>query len=120
MCGEAGGLLVLTLDAVSQLLKGDLRKNNDHNSNDMNVQVECYSGWKAEERPLRFRGDGHEYVVEEVLDQWYGPEDIFFKVRADDGNLYLLRHQTSVPDGEWDLVSFRKSSSGSGREKWRV
>ena len=74
----------------------------------MKVQVECYSGRKAEEKPLRFRIDGHEYIVEEVLDQWYGPEDIFFKIQADDGNLYVLRRHTSVPDGEWDLVSFRK------------
>ena len=74
----------------------------------MKVQVECYAGRKAEEKPLRFRIDGHEYIVEEVLDQWYGPEDIFFKIQADDGNLYVLRHHTSVPDGEWDLVSFRK------------
>jgi uncharacterized protein (UPF0128 family) len=74
----------------------------------MKVQVECYAGRKAEEKPLRFRIDGHEYIVEEVLDQWYGPEHIFFKIQADDGNLYVLRHHTSVPDGEWDLVSFRK------------
>ena len=97
---------------LKQWFKADLGKNNDHNSNDMNVRVECYSGWKAEERPLRFRVDGHEYVVEEVLDQWYGPEDVFFKVRADDGNVYVLRHRTSVPDGEWDLVSFREPMRG--------
>ena len=30
-------------------------------------------------------------MVEEVLDQWYGPDDAFFKLRADDGNLYILR-----------------------------
>ena len=97
---------------LKQWFKAELGKNNDHNSNDMNVQVECYSGRKAEERPLRFRVDGHEYVVEEVLDQWYGPEDVFFKVRADDGNVYVLRHRTSVADGEWDLVSFRKPRRG--------
>ena len=74
----------------------------------MKVQVECYSGRKADERPIRFRLDEHPYAVEQVLDQWYGPEHVFFKVRADDGNLYILRHQTSVPDGDWDLVSFRK------------
>ena len=73
------------------------------------MRVDCYSGRKADERPVRFRLDGREYLVDEVLDQWYGPEHAFFKVRADDGNLYILRHQTSVPDGEWDLVSFRKS-----------
>ena len=74
---------------------------------DVRVEVECYAGWKADERPVRFRLEGHGYMVEEVLDQWYGPEHAFFKVRADDGKVYVLRHQTSVPDGEWDLVSFR-------------
>ena len=47
-------------------------------------------------------------MVEEVLDQWYGPQDVFYKVRADDGNLYILRQQTSEPDKLWDLVSFRR------------
>ena len=73
----------------------------------MRMQVECYAGRIADERPVRFRLDSHEYMVEEVLDQWHGPEHKYFKVRADDGNVYILRHQTSVPDGEWDLVSFR-------------
>ena len=70
--------------------------------------MECYAGRIAEERQVRFRLDGHEYMVERVLDQWYGPEHAFFKVRADEGNVYILRHQTSVPDGERDLVSFRE------------
>jgi hypothetical protein len=69
--------------------------------------VECYSGRKAEERPVRFRLDGREYLVEEVLDQWYGRDDEFFKVRADDRNLYILRHELSVQEGGWHLVSFR-------------
>jgi uncharacterized protein (UPF0128 family) len=72
----------------------------------MKLEVDCYSGRKADERPVRFRVDGHEYMVEELLDQWYGPEDVFYKVRADDGNLYILRQQTS--DESWDLVSFRR------------
>jgi len=74
----------------------------------MKVLVECYSGGKADERPVRFRLNGWEYLVQEVVDQWYGPEHQFFKVRADDGNLYILRHETSVPEGEWELVSFRQ------------
>jgi hypothetical protein len=49
-------------------------------------------------------------MVEEVLDQWYGPQDVFYKVRADDGNLYILRQQISAPDRPWDLVSFRQLS----------
>jgi hypothetical protein len=76
----------------------------------MRVHVECYSAYKAEERPVRFRIDTYEYRVEEVVDQWYGPQDAWYKVRADDGNLYILRRQSSVPDGAWDLVSFRKAA----------
>jgi hypothetical protein len=71
----------------------------------MKIEVDCYAGRKGDERPVRFRLDGRAYLVEEVLDQWYGPEDAFYKVRADDGNLYVLRQQTSVPGGSWDLVS---------------
>jgi hypothetical protein len=75
----------------------------------MNLNVECYSGRKADERPIRFRLEGRQYLVEAVLDQWYDPEGIFYKIRADDGNLYILRQQTSTPDGAWDLVSFRQT-----------
>ena len=75
------------------------------NTWDMRVQVQCYSGRKADERPVRFRLEEREYLVEEILDQWYGPEEVFYKIRADDGSVYILRHQTSTPDGIWDLVS---------------
>jgi hypothetical protein len=75
----------------------------------MRVEVECYAGLKADEKPVRFWLEGQAYMVKEVIDQWYGPEHMFFKVRAEDGNLYVLRHVTSVPDGDWDLVSFRES-----------
>jgi hypothetical protein len=47
-------------------------------------------------------------MVEELLDQWYGPNDSFFKVRADDGNLYILRREGSTPEGTWTLEPFRE------------
>jgi len=75
----------------------------------MKLNVECYSGRKADERPVRFWLDGRLYRVENVLDQWYDPEHIFYKVQANDGNLYILRQQTSTPDGQWDLISFRQT-----------
>jgi hypothetical protein len=76
----------------------------------MKLEVDCYSGRKADERPLRFRLAGHAYAVEAVLDQWYGPQDAFYKVRADDGNIYILRRESSTPEGVWYLVSFRQLS----------
>ena len=112
-CFRACGLAILSRYALrfAGALIAFARDNSQRSlrDNTERMRVDCYSGRKADERPVRFRLDGREYLVEEVLDQWYGPEHAFFKIRADDGNLYILRHQTSVPDGEWDLVSFRKS-----------
>ena len=79
----------------------------------MKLSVECYSGRKADERPVRFWLEGELYHVQRVLDQWYDPEHIFYKVRADDGNLYILRQQTSTLDRTWDLVSFRQTREES-------
>jgi uncharacterized protein (UPF0128 family) len=73
----------------------------------MRIRVESYAGYKADERPVRFQLDGNEFEVEEVLDQWYGPDSTFFKVRADDGNLYILSHVTFGERDEWSLESFR-------------
>ena len=77
----------------------------------MKVEVVCYSGYKGDERPVRFRLGGQEYFVEELLDQWYGPDDVFYKVRADDGNLYILRHNER--EDEWSLESFRRRQPDS-------
>ena len=73
----------------------------------MVLRVQCYAGRKADERPIQFQIGEHNYVVEEILDQWFGPGEIFFKVRAGDGNLYILRHN-NVPD-EWRLESYRRA-----------
>jgi len=81
----------------------------------MSLRVECYSGCKADERPIRFQVNGHDYFVEEVLDQWYGLDAAYFKLCADDGNLYILRRETSTPEGEWSLEAFRQSVSKTSR-----
>lgn len=47
------------------------------------------------------------YEVKEVLDQWYGPDYQCFKVLADDGNLYILRH--NHPEDTWTLDAFRSA-----------
>lgn len=78
----------------------------------MKLRVECYSGAKADERPVRFYLGERALFVEEVLDQWYGPNDLLFKVRADDGNLYILRN---APEGRWSLESFREVRPGESK-----
>jgi hypothetical protein len=75
----------------------------------VHLSVDCYSGYKADERPLRFsfadKPGGRVFEVQEVLDQWYGVDYQCFKVLADDGNLYILRHQQL--EDNWLLDSFR-------------
>ena len=43
----------------------------------MRVEVECYSGRKADERPVRFRLDGHEYMVERCRTSGTAPNTCF-------------------------------------------
>ncbi len=72
----------------------------------MNLAVECYAGYKAGERPLRFRLGERWLTVEEVQDRWYGPGAAWFRVRAEDGCLYVLRH--NEPEDIWTLEAFRR------------
>lgn len=76
----------------------------------MTLHVECYAGYRADERPLRFRSqakDSRTFEVLEILDQWYGVGYRCFRIRADDGNLYILRHDEKKD--EWVLDSFRQT-----------
>jgi len=48
-------------------------KSNAHRLADnevMKLDVECYSGHKVDERPVRFTLEGKLFCVETVLDQW--------------------------------------------------
>lgn len=74
----------------------------------MTLQVECYSGYRAEERPVRFQLGTQRHMVEEVLDQWHSPDATYFKVRSGDGNVYVLRHIISPQEDAWSLESFRR------------
>lgn len=75
----------------------------------MRLRVECYAGYQAEERPQRFFLRERRFEVQEVLDQWYGPADFFVRVRADDGNIYILRHSHDPNLDLWTLESFRRA-----------
>jgi hypothetical protein len=69
------------------------------------IKVECYSGYKADERPLRFLLGEKTYEVTEVCDSWYSPGVKWFRVLASDGNIYVLRHD----EGRdlWTLEAYR-------------
>ena len=76
------------------------------------LRVSTHSGYKADERPVAFTLGERTLQVREVVDRWYGEEHAYFKLLAEDGNLYLVRHDT-VAD-EWELVMFEALSPGGG------
>ena len=69
------------------------------------IKVECYAGYKADQRPTRFTLGDQVLQVKEVEDQWYSPSAMYFRVRACDGHIYILRHD-EVKD-VWSLDAFR-------------
>ncbi len=73
----------------------------------MKLHVETYSGFKADERPLRFQLGERWLDVQEILDRWYDPDASYFRVRASDSGVYILRH--TEPAGAWTLESYRRS-----------
>jgi len=56
------------------------------------IRVVCYSGYKAEERPVSFETEGEKKIVENVIDQWTGEDHTYFKLLADDHKVYLIRY----------------------------
>lgn len=73
------------------------------------LRVECYSGQRADERPLRFFAGGNAYTVEKVDDKWYSPDATYFRVKANDGNVYVLRHDEAKD--KWTMEAFRARGS---------
>ncbi len=66
------------------------------------VKVECYSGYKPDEYPLRFYWDTIKFEIVEVLDRWYqGSQSVefpaadYFKVRTSDQKVFILKHETA-------------------------
>ena len=55
-------------------------------------QVETYSGARLHERPRRFTRGAHWLEVRQILDRWRDPQQLHFKVVAEDRRIYLLSY----------------------------
>ena len=71
----------------------------------MRVRVERWSDHSGVGMPVRFRFDAREVEIVENIDQWYGPDYCYFKMKGNDGNLYILRFDEAR--GEWELTMFQ-------------
>jgi hypothetical protein len=72
------------------------------------ITVECCSGFKANERPIAFTYQEERREIQEIVDRWYEggldssrPVINYFKVKAADGKVYLLRYQSELD--AWSL-----------------
>ena len=69
------------------------------------VEVECYAGYRADQRPVRVRLGEESLAVAEVEDRWYSPGETFFRVLLANGDRYVLRHVEA--QDTWSLEAFR-------------
>lgn len=78
----------------------------------LTVDVECYAGYRGEERPRRFDLAGAWIEIAEIVDQWLAPDHRYFKVRDGDGDLYILRND--IASERWELTCLRCGANGPG------
>jgi len=92
-----------------------IREDSDHP-----VKVKCYSGYKANERPSSFIIDDRELMVMDIEGSWFEEDATSrerracFRVRADDGDLYLLTRDENR--NQWVLR--RVWRLGNQRPSW--
>jgi len=55
------------------------------------VEVEAYSGYRADERPVAFVFEGASYRITHIIARWYDPDAEYFRIRTSDGHRFLLR-----------------------------
>jgi len=69
----------------------------------MQIRVECYAGYRGEQEPLAFWLGQRRLEVLEIVDRWLHPDYRYFKVKVDDGRLYVVRHDET--SGDWELAA---------------
>jgi hypothetical protein len=63
------------------------------------IDVECYSGYKTDERPISFTYHNEKWEIKTILDRWYAggvdpeaPIINYFKVQTIENSLFLIRY----------------------------
>ena len=80
----------------------------------MQIQVDCYSGYRGEETPRCIRMATYKIEVKKVLDRWLAPDHRYFKILGDDKAMYIIRHDSV--SGQWELVFYRSVNGLAGND----
>ncbi len=77
------------------------------------IQVEAYSGYKANERPVAFIFQDRRWEISEIQDRWYeggmdpeAPVIDYFKVKTADGSVFILRYEKESE--VWGIIEPRE------------
>jgi hypothetical protein len=73
----------------------------------LKIEVDCSLDARGEMAPRQVTIGRRRLDVVEVLDRWPGSDHRYYKIKADDGATYILRHDTTVHI--WQLVLFDSS-----------
>ena len=68
------------------------------------LRVECYAGHRGDAEPRRLHIGRREVLVTEIIDRWLDPRHRYFKLRGDDGGIYLLRQDTD--EDRWEMTLY--------------
>jgi hypothetical protein len=66
------------------------------------LTVQALAGYKGEKTPRSFTLDDQTLSVQQVIDRWYSDTHSYFRIKADDGQRYVLR--LDLDEDVWELV----------------
>ena len=69
----------------------------------LKLEVECRPGHRGDPEPCAFLLGARRFEVRELLDRWPASAYYYYKVRVDDGQVFILRHDAAT--GEWELAA---------------
>jgi hypothetical protein len=72
----------------------------------MSLRVECYAGYRGDQEPVAFWLGDRRLGVRTIVDRWFAPAKRWFRVEADDDDVYVLRHDEATD--VWDLAAYRR------------
>jgi hypothetical protein len=74
------------------------------NHRPLGVTVHCYAGYRGEQEPRAMELAGKRLEVREILDRWLAPDHRYFKVRCQNGDVYIIRHDERAEC--WELTMY--------------
>ena len=77
------------------------------------IRVKCYAGHCADEAPRCFFIGKRRIGVVEIIDRWLDPVHSHFKVRRDDGGIYILRYEQDTDS--WEMILFNSGTHTGAR-----